>query len=263
MINECDDEDFLLECIGVLGNMVLPELDYSMLLQSHNLIPWIRKTLVPGGRAKDDMVLDTVVFLGTCATDELCSMLLCKSEVILSLIELLKAKQEDDEMVLQIIYVFQQVLSNESTRNYIIRDTESPAYLIDLMHDKNIEIRKVCDYCLDIIAMSDPNWASRIKLEKFRNHNSQWLSMVETQEADDLQDYGTVEEEDDLPAYLTSDYLNQIYQSGESNDDSGERSPSNGSFSRPVSRYSKDFEDFDLMKNSQSQGEIIEPFMVN
>ncbi|KAG5681802.1 hypothetical protein PVAND_011210 [Polypedilum vanderplanki] len=263
-INECDDEDFLVECIGVLGNMILPELDYSQILQAHNLIPWIRKTLIPGN-AKDDIVLDTVVFLSTCATnDELCAMLLCKAEVILSLIELLKAKQEDDEMVLQIVYVFQQVLRNESTRNYMIKETESPAYLIDLMHDKNIEIRKVCDFCLDIIAMTDPNWASRIKLEKFRNHNSQWLTMVETQEADDIQDYGTVEDEDgDLPVYLTSDYLTQIYQSGESNDDSGDaRTPSNSSFSRPMSRYSKDFEDFDILKSSQSQ-EIIEPFPVN
>ena len=29
--------------------------------------------------------------------------------------------------------------------------TEAPAYLIDLMHDKNTEIRKVCDQTLDII----------------------------------------------------------------------------------------------------------------
>lgn len=41
---------------------------------------------------------------------------------------------------------------------------ESPAYLIDLMHDKNQEIRKVCDYCLDIIAMSNSEWACRIKV---------------------------------------------------------------------------------------------------
>lgn len=116
------------------------------------------------GKAKDDIVLDAVAFLGTCATDESCAMLLCKADVILSLIELLKAKQEDDEMVLQIIYVFQQVLINESTRSYMIKDTEAPAYLIDLMHDKNCEIRKVCDYCLDIIAITDSDWASRIKV---------------------------------------------------------------------------------------------------
>ena len=32
---------------------------------------------------------------------------------------------------------------------------EAPAYLIDLMHDKNTEIRKVCDNTLDIIAVSN------------------------------------------------------------------------------------------------------------
>ena len=29
--------------------------------------------------------------------------------------------------------------------------SEAPAYLIDLMHDKNAEIRKICDQTLDII----------------------------------------------------------------------------------------------------------------
>lgn len=44
---------------------------------------------------------------------------------------------------------------------------ESPAYLIDLMHDQNSEVRKVCDYCLDIIAFTDTEWASRIKVSFF------------------------------------------------------------------------------------------------
>lgn len=43
--------------------------------------------------------------------------------MILSLIELLKAKQEDDEMVLQIVFVFQQILRNESNRDYMIKET--------------------------------------------------------------------------------------------------------------------------------------------
>lgn len=47
-VGECDDEDFQVECVGVLGNMVLPDLDYSQILQTNNLIPWIRKILVPG-----------------------------------------------------------------------------------------------------------------------------------------------------------------------------------------------------------------------
>uniref|UniRef100_A0A8D8DR01 Kinesin-associated protein 3 n=1 Tax=Culex pipiens TaxID=7175 RepID=A0A8D8DR01_CULPI len=265
ILTECDDEEFTVECLGILGNLALPDLDYSQIIHNFNLIPLIRNMLVPG-KYKDDMVLETVVFLGTCASDESCAMLLCKADVILSLIELLKAKQEDDEMVLQIVFVFQQVLRNESTRVYMIKETESPAYLIDLMHDKNTEIRKVCDFCLDIIAITDNEWASRIKLEKFRNHNSQWLSMVETQEeTDDIQDYGPMDDDDgDLPAYLTSDYLDQcmLYQSsgGESVNGGGTRdgdgdggesqnrsTSAMSNYSRPMSRYSRDLEDFEVI----------------
>lgn len=64
------------------------------------------------------------------------------------------AKQEDDEVVLQIVYVFYQLTRHESTRPQVISTTEVPAYLIDLMHDKNTEIRRVCDTTLDIIAVS-------------------------------------------------------------------------------------------------------------
>lgn len=64
------------------------------------------------------------------------------------------AKQEDDEVVLQIVYVFYQLTRHEVTRPQVISTTEVPAYLIDLMHDKNTEIRRVCDTTLDIIAVS-------------------------------------------------------------------------------------------------------------
>uniref|UniRef100_A0A182N1L0 Kinesin associated protein kap n=1 Tax=Anopheles dirus TaxID=7168 RepID=A0A182N1L0_9DIPT len=243
ILTECDEEEFSVECLGILGNLALADLDYSQIIHNFNLVPLIRNMLVPG-KYKDDLVLEMVVFIGTCALDESCAMLLCKADVILSLIELLKAKQEDDEMVLQIVFVFQQVLRHESTRCYMIKDTESPAYLIDLMHDKNEEIRRVCDVCLDIIAITDTDWASRITLEKFRNHNSQWLSMVDSQEAaDDIQTYGPIEDDEaDLPTYLTSEYLDQLYLlGGDGGADDAEcnkhRSGSSMSnYSRPVSR---------------------------
>lgn len=64
------------------------------------------------------------------------------------------AKQEDDEIVLQIVYTFYQVIRHDATRNYLIKETDAPAYLIDLMQDKNKEIASVCDSCLDIISVS-------------------------------------------------------------------------------------------------------------
>ncbi|XP_055911716.1 kinesin-associated protein 3 isoform X1 [Eupeodes corollae] len=262
IITMCDDENFIVECVGILGNLSLADLDYSQILQNFELIPWIRNILVPGEKL-DDIVLDTIVYLGTCARDESCALLFCKAKVVLSLIELLKAKQEDDEIVLQIIFVFQRILRHESTREYMIKETESPAYLIDLMHDKNSEIRKVCDYCLDIIAISDSEWASRIKLEKFRNHNSQWLSMVEQQQDhEDNQDYvNNEDDEGELPPYLTSDYLDRcdLYQSVDDNDSNNENnpgSPAMSTYSRPVSSYrrSTDLEDlYNMTSSSKSQ----------
>lgn len=41
-----DSQDFVLEVIGVLGNLKLPELDYSEIIQCYNLIPWIRNNQV-------------------------------------------------------------------------------------------------------------------------------------------------------------------------------------------------------------------------
>lgn len=44
---------------------------------------------------------------------------------------------------------------------------EAPAYLIDLMQDKNVEIRKMCDSCLDIISQMQNEWAMRIKVSVY------------------------------------------------------------------------------------------------
>ncbi|KAK7502598.1 hypothetical protein BaRGS_00006173 [Batillaria attramentaria] len=195
---ECDD--FALECLGILGNLTIPDLDYELILKEYDLIPWIKSKLQPGA-ADDDWVLEIVILVGTVCSDDACARLLADSNIIHLLIELLNAKQEDDEVVCQIVYVFYQMIFHEATREIIVKDTQAPAYLIDLMHDKNAEIRKVCDNTLDIIAEFDEEWARRIQLEKFRWHNSQWLDMVETRQAEDMSD-GYMYPDDNLDPYL-------------------------------------------------------------
>lgn len=90
------------------------------------------------------------------------------------------------------------------------------------------------------------------QLEKFRNHNSQWLCMVESQQHEDnTEDYQDEEDEEhDLDNYLRSEYLDNcdLYNSNsntnkenedqdESNSNSNNpASPANSSYSRPVSR---------------------------
>ncbi|XP_055896459.1 kinesin-associated protein 3-like isoform X2 [Biomphalaria glabrata] len=182
-----DNEEFSLECLGILGNLTIPELDYELILKEYNLIPWIKGKL-QSGSAEDDVVLDVVILVGTVCSDDACAKLLADSNIIHLLIELLNAKQEDDEVVCQIVYVFYQMIFHEATREIIIKETQAPAYLIDLMHDKNAEIRSVCDNTLDMIGEFDEEWATKIQLEKFRWHNSQWLEMVESRQVDEFAD---------------------------------------------------------------------------
>ncbi len=56
-------------------------------------------------------------------------------------------------------------------------------FQIDLMHDRNPEVQKLCDATLDIISLHDESWRDRVRREKFRFHNAQWLEIVEGQRA--------------------------------------------------------------------------------
>ena len=75
------------------------------------------------GEADDDLVLDVIVLVGAVCNDDACANLLSKSGIIEILIEMLNAKQEDDEIVLQIVFVFYQMIFHQSTRDIIIKKT--------------------------------------------------------------------------------------------------------------------------------------------
>ena len=100
-VHRAENDEFVLECVGILGNLTLPDLDFTRLLKEFEMVSWMRGRLLPNS-GEDDLILEIVVFIGTCASDESAASYLCKSEILPSLIDLLKAKQEDDEIVLQV-----------------------------------------------------------------------------------------------------------------------------------------------------------------
>lgn len=59
---------------------------------------------------------------------------ICKTGLLDCLIDLLKAKQEDDEMVLQVVYVFHQLCLHNEVRKFIIQDTDAVAYLVRALY---------------------------------------------------------------------------------------------------------------------------------
>ena len=147
-ITKEDKVDFLIEVVGTLGNLNITDIDYEMVLNEFQLVGWIKNMLTPGN-ADDDLVLDVIVLVGAVCIDDACANILSKSGIIELLIEMLngrllsfysasiinisylsklifyclKAKQEDDEIVLQIVYVFYQMIFHKSTREIIIKKT--------------------------------------------------------------------------------------------------------------------------------------------
>lgn len=66
--------------------------------------------------------------------------------------------------------------------------------------------------------MCDKNWAARIKVEKFRSHNQQWLEMVESIGADSTT-HLLPDDDDSLSPFISGDLLKHtiLFPSGNIN----------------------------------------------
>ncbi|KAJ3115068.1 Kinesin-associated protein 3 [Phlyctochytrium bullatum] len=204
--------EVMVEVLGIFGVLTIPDFDYAKLAEAYNLIGFIENQLMIAIRAaeiskgqgsnaglteNDDIVLEVVVLLGTMAHDENIPPMIGKSNLIHLLMDLMLAKEEDDEIVLQIIFATYQLLLHEDTRNILINKTQVVSYLIDLLYDRNTQIRRMCDVCLDIIAEIDEDWVKNIKQQKFQWHNAEYLAVV-AQASDSQGDEEYDHEDDDV-----------------------------------------------------------------
>ncbi|XP_050360655.1 kinesin-associated protein 3 [Nymphalis io] len=247
-------EEFVIECMGTLSNILNlnNNIDIFAVVERYNLIPCILKILDPANQRDPELVLEAVVAAGAVGAEERAAAALVTAGGGEALVAALRQRQADDDHVLQTVFAFRQLLSHPRAAQYLVSSTEAPAYLIDLMQDKNVEIRKMCDSCLDIISQMQNEWAARIKLERFRCHNGQWLSVVETLGAES----GAGDASDDLPPYLSAEYLtthrlttsdSQISLNDDSDSFSGE-----ADFNRANSRNTQDGQSDELLGLSDS-----------
>eukprot|EP00047_Mylnosiga_fluctuans_P022251 m.116739 g.116739 ORF g.116739 m.116739 type:complete len:798 (-) comp9189_c0_seq1:179-2572(-) len=177
LLMRTQDDDLLVEVVGILANLLIPDFNYEKLMEEYGLLDFIVQRLLPGA-ALDDLVLEIVVLVRTLLADDGCAQMMAKSGVIESMIELLRAKQEDDEFVLQIVCVFYRLVLLPSTRTILLGQTEAVSYLLDLLYDKQPTIREVCSRALDVIAEYDNEWAAKIRMRRFQAHNAEWLRAV-------------------------------------------------------------------------------------
>ena len=103
LARQTEDPNLLVELLGVLGNMTLTDVPFAQILTDYDMINFLHKHLAPGA-SEDDIVLEIVIFIGTCIQDPKCAPIFANTHLVSALYDLMADKQEDDEIVLQITY---------------------------------------------------------------------------------------------------------------------------------------------------------------
>lgn len=47
-IGQKEEEEFVIECLGTLSNLTIPDLDWELVLKEYNLVPYLKDHLKPG-----------------------------------------------------------------------------------------------------------------------------------------------------------------------------------------------------------------------
>ena len=85
-----------------------------------------------------------------CRTEEV-SNLIANSYLVQVLQQLLGARQEDDEMVQQILNTFFKFLFFKPTRIYVLHHTQMVSIVLELLSDKNPNIKSLVNAILDYV----------------------------------------------------------------------------------------------------------------
>jgi len=140
--------DLLVEVLGTLGNLQGIGINFAQLIEEQRLVDFFEQHLTPD-HVEDDILLEVIVFIGTVCYDAVVAPIIANSHLIITLTNLLTEKQEDDEIVLQVLYVFYRLVVHEDTREVLLRQTDAVSHIIDLLADNNMEIRKMSDQALE------------------------------------------------------------------------------------------------------------------
>ncbi|KAI6224431.1 hypothetical protein M3Y99_01400000 [Aphelenchoides fujianensis] len=136
---------------------------------------------------------------------------LAASPLIDDIIKLLNRKQEDDEFVLQIAFCFARMIVHPDLIKTICRDHKQLLeYLINMSHDKNVQLCAICDQALQLVSEIDEFWFKRIAEERFCWHNAQWLDVVEGG-GNAAQEFSDDEEE----SFLSEQFRNAVFGADE------------------------------------------------
>ncbi|KAF4728847.1 Kinesin-associated protein 3, partial [Perkinsus olseni] len=192
----------VVEVLGLLANFTTPgTVDWGELCSIDDngfLLDLVTEQLMPGFTG-DDVLLESVMVVGVIAAsrDPEVGARLCENPLLLRrLIDLLTAKQEDDEIVLQLLWTFRMLLSNPETSDVVLEDQDAQVvhYMLELIRDSNPMITGQASAALGLVAELEMVRASKVSTEagrstsilfdkvrqaRFEAYNQAWMAEVE------------------------------------------------------------------------------------
>eukprot|EP00127_Corallochytrium_limacisporum_P003854 Clim_evm68s153 gene=Clim_evmTU68s153 len=174
-------ESILKIALGILANMTIEGFDFARLLLQADLISLIKDGIMQ--HALDSLSFECLVLVTSAVVDEDCCKALIRIRIVDDVLSLLRVHQENDSFVVQIVHCFHEMVFKRMLRQHVIDETDAISYIIEMMHDKNVRVRLICERTLPVIAEHSGGWSNEIKSGKYRWHDSEWLAAMEARSA--------------------------------------------------------------------------------
>lgn len=171
-----ENTDLLVELLGTM--VYIPSDKWHEPMEKQGIIDFLQSQLM-NGYAEDDVVLECVMLCGTMCRNDDTANLIAQSYLIRLLQDMLGAKQEDDEMVQQILNTFFKFLFFAPTRELVLNQTQMVSIVLELLSDKNPNIRVLVNAILDYVQVHDDTWRQEIKTKRFYNHNQVFMQLLD------------------------------------------------------------------------------------
>jgi phosphoribosylanthranilate isomerase len=82
-------------------------------------------------------------------------------------------------MVQQILNTFFKFLFFKPTREIVLHQTQMVSIVLELLSDKNPNIKGLVNAILDYVQLHDEMWKQEIKMRRFQVHNQVYLEIME------------------------------------------------------------------------------------
>jgi len=180
-----DNPDVLVEVLGTLANITLEEdVPWGELCEA-GLVELITRLLVPSF-SEDDIVLECVMVVSNLALCRESAQHVGGSRLPGMLQDLLMEKRDDEEIVVQLLYCFQCLLTYEEVRDVVLQDAELVPCIMRFSRARNPAVTKqasqtlelVAKYAGDAVGDTGHSWIEQIKAFRFEQHNADWCNYV-------------------------------------------------------------------------------------